>query len=196
MRNVGMGGAAILLLRSRPVTRKWTAWFRVQPSSPAIGGATFTQPGTGCKALKKRAEPCNSRPGISAPFSLCGEWQSPHIAIRVTRYLPCAINRAWLAVGRVCAATIEAVNKSAPNNVIKFVMCLPLPHITVVLKQHFHPRRAREQIMPPAERTSVPARVKPPHQSGSARPSTDRASPVEPPATPATLPASPPEPFR
>src|SRR5438552_17241165 len=51
-------------------------------------GALSAHPGLGVTGLNAKLPPRSSLPGISSPFSLTGEWQSPQRATCSTRYLP------------------------------------------------------------------------------------------------------------
>src|SRR5678816_3612685 len=70
--------------------KNFTAASCSQPGSPAMLTDLSAQ-GIGTAALKGSSVPFSHCSLIGSPFSLCGVWQSPHMPMFSTRYLPCSL---------------------------------------------------------------------------------------------------------
>src|ERR1700746_566241 len=108
-----MGGRAGRPLYAVPVMKNLIAVSFSHPGRPAIFTDLSAHTGMDTVGLKSRVVPCSHCSFTNSPFSLRGVWQSPHIPMFSTRYLP----RATFAPGVVwdfcCAASIDPKHKTA-----------------------------------------------------------------------------------
>src|SRR5205823_13840858 len=107
----GIGGRAGSPLYAIPVMKNFTAASCSHPGSPAML-ADLSAQGIGTVALKGRSVPFSHCSLTGSPFSLCGVWQSRHMPMFSTRYLP----RSSFADGvAVCVLASPARTDTIPS---------------------------------------------------------------------------------
>src|ERR1700752_4434844 len=83
------------------------------PGRPAIFTDLSAHTGIGTVGLKSRVVPCSHCSFTNSPFSLRGVWQSEHIPMLSTRYLPRATFVAAPACDFCCPASSEPKHNTA-----------------------------------------------------------------------------------
>src|ERR1022692_265481 len=124
-----------------------------QPGSPAMADDFSAHSGMGTIGLKGRVAPCSRCSWITSPFSLCGEWQSPHMPTCSTKYLPRATEAAEALLGFVPASAGTSARLATAAATIILRMKIPQLWNVIKIREILHsPRTSVEStVTQPAE---------------------------------------------